>query len=176
MARNTEIKARCADLDRALRRACEHTGNAAELIVQDDTFFACASGRLKLRVLGDGSAQLIHYHRADEAGPKTSDYVIAPCAQPDVMREALARACGVIGRVRKRRWLVMSGRTRIHLDEVEGLGAFIELEVVLAEGEPSELGEAEARALIETLGIAPDDLLTGAYLDLLPAGTPTPAG
>ena len=169
MARNTEIKARCDDLALARQRACALTGKTAELILQDDTFFAGASGRLKLRVLGDGSGQLIHYHRADEAGPRTSDYVIAPCARPDAMREALARAYGVIGRVRKRRWLVMSGRTRIHLDQVEGLGGFIELEVVLAEGEPDEGGTAEAQALIEALGIAPGDLVTGAYLDLLGA-------
>ena len=167
MARNIEIKARCADLAAACRRACDLTGHAAELIEQDDTFFTCASGRLKLRVLGDGTGQLIHYHRPDEAGSKTSDYVIAPCADPDSIRDALARACGVIGRVRKRRWLVMSGRTRIHFDEVEGLGAFIELEVVLADGEPPESGAAEAQTLLARLGIADADLVCGAYLDLL---------
>ena len=175
MARNTEIKARCTDVAAACRQACELTGNRAELILQDDTFFACASGRLKLRVLGDGTGQLIHYHRADEAGPKTSDYIIAPCADPDALREALGRALGVIGRVRKRRWLVMSGRTRIHFDEVEGLGAFIELEVVLADGEPAERGTAEAHVLLTQLGIATGDLVSGAYLDLF-SDLASPAG
>ncbi|HPU54468.1 MAG TPA: class IV adenylate cyclase [Burkholderiaceae bacterium] len=167
MARNIEIKARCADLTLARQHACALTGNAAELIVQDDTFFACASGRLKLRVLGDGSGELIHYHRANEAGPKASHYVIVPCPDPDALRDALARACGVIGRVRKQRWLVMCGRTRIHFDQVEGLGNFIELEVVLAEDEPEAAGVAQAQALIAALRIPPADLLTGAYLDLM---------
>lgn len=169
MPRNVEIKARCANLVQARQRACDFTGKPAELILQDDTFFIAAHGRLKLRVLGDGTGQIIQYHRADEAGPKTSDYVIAPCDQPDLLREALSRACGVLGRVRKRRWLVMAGRTRLHFDEVEGLGSFIEIEVVLADDEPERAGMVEAQTLLARMRIAESNLLTGAYLDLIAA-------
>ena len=86
---------------------------------------------------------------------------------PDTLRDALGLAYGVIGRVRKQRLLFMAGRTRIHLDRVEGLGEFLELEVVLRDGESVEAGMAEAHELLASLQIAPHQLLSGAYLDLL---------
>ena len=87
------------------------------------------------------------------------------------MLAVLAAALPVRGVVRKRRELLLCGRTRIHLDRVEGLGEFLELEVVLAEGEDLAAGEAEARALMARLEVDPGDLVTGAYMDLLGGGT-----
>lgn len=167
MARNVEIKARVADLAAVEARARAIATRGPEDIFQDDTFFHCARGRLKLRDFGDGTGQLIHYSRADEAGPKVSDYVLSPTAAPEALREALARAHGVLGRVVKRRRLYLVDRTRVHLDDVEGLGAFVELEVVLGEDEAKEAGDAVARELMANLGIAGAHLVTGAYLDLL---------
>lgn len=167
MSRNVEIKARVADLGEVERRAVALATGGPAVIHQDDTFFAASRGRLKLRELADGTGQLIHYDRADAAGPKVSDYVLSETASPGSLREALARAHGVLGRVRKVRRLYMAGRTRVHLDEVEGLGAFVELEVVLREGEDAEAGRAEARQLMAALGIGESSLLEGAYLDLL---------
>jgi len=80
-----------------------------QLIHQDDTFFTVPHGRLKLRVFGDGTGELIHYHRADADGPKLSDYVLAPVPEPESLREALTRACGLLGRVKKNRILVLVG-------------------------------------------------------------------
>ncbi len=96
---------------------------------QDDTFFRCDSGRLKLRVFADGNGELIFYRRADEQGPKESFYLLAPTSSPDTLRELLTSAYGQVGRVRKHRTLFLVGRTRVHLDQVEGLGHFLELEV-----------------------------------------------
>lgn len=166
MSRNVEIKARVADLAAVERRAATFA-TGPTVIHQDDTFFATTRGRLKLRELGDGTGQLIHYERPDAAGPKVSDYVLSATPEPATLREALARAYGVEGRVRKVRRLYLAGRTRIHLDEVEGLGRFVELEVVLREGERAEAGRAEAEALMARLGIEPAGLVEGAYLDLL---------
>jgi adenylate cyclase len=142
-------------------------GGTPQRIEQDDTFFVVPHGRLKLRQFADGSGELIHYHRADAAGPKTSDYVRVPAPDPDALREALERAHGSAGRVRKQRTLLLAGRTRIHLDRVEGLGDFLELEVVLRDGEAEADGTAEAQALMARLGVASHDLVEGAYLDLL---------
>ncbi|CUJ08349.1 class IV adenylate cyclase [Achromobacter sp. 2789STDY5608621] len=167
MARNVEIKARVASLAALEPLAAALSGKAPVAIAQDDTFFACPDGRLKLRVFADGKGELIFYRRADAAGPKESFYVISPTASPDTLRDALGLAYGVIGRVRKQRLLFMAGRTRIHLDRVEGLGAFLELEVVLRDGESVEDGMAEAHELLASLQIAPEQLLSGAYLDLL---------
>jgi len=59
------------------------------------------------------------------------------------------------------------GQTRIHIDEVEGLGSFLELEVVLQEGQQPEEGMAIATALMEKLGVKKKDLIAGAYIDLI---------
>ena len=167
---NIEIKARIASVPALLPYAAALAGQGPTVIAQDDTFFRCAHGRLKLRTFADGSGELIFYRRADQAGPKTSHYLRTPTAAPEALRETLAQACGVLGRVVKQRLLFLVGRTRIHLDEVQGLGAFVELEVVLRDGEPAAAGVAEAEALMAGLGIAPADLVDGAYLDLLGAG------
>lgn len=167
MARNIEIKARVASPAAVESLAAALSGREPVAIAQDDTFFACPDGRLKLRAFSDGTGELIFYRRADDTGPKESFYVISPTSSPDTLRDALGLAYGVIGRVRKQRLLFMAGRTRIHLDRVEGLGEFLELEVVLRDGESAEAGMAEARELLASLRIAPEQLVSGAYLDLL---------
>lgn len=170
MARNVEIKARIASVESLRPRARSLADGPEQLIEQDDTFFACAHGRLKLRDFGDGTGELIHYERPDAGGPKLSDYVRAPTSDPAALREALARAQGVIGRVRKHRLLLMAGATRIHLDRVEGLGDFLELEVVLRDGQLEAEGVAIARELLAQLGVEPSQLMASAYLDLLGGG------
>lgn len=168
MARNTEIKARITSVEAMLPIAVALAdGGPPQLIAQDDSFFSVPRGRLKLRVFANGTGELIHYHRADSEGPKVSDYVISAVPDPESMRLALTRANGLLGRVRKQRTLLLAGATRIHLDRVEGLGDFLELEVVLSEEQSEQDGERIAQALMRRLGVQPEDLLRGAYLDLL---------
>ncbi len=167
MARNIEIKARVADMKAMAERASRVAEEGPWRIEQDDTFFGCRDGRLKLRDFGNGSGELIFYRRPDQAGPGQSEYRITPTDDPAGLRAVLTDALGETGRVRKQRILYLAGRTRIHLDRVEGLGDFIELEVVLADGERSATGEAEARYLMERLHIADADLAEVAYVDLL---------
>ncbi len=167
MPSNVEIKARVASLDDIESHARAIATEAPVDLVQDDTFFACANGRLKLRAFPDGRGELIHYVRGDEAGPKASDYHIAATTEPDALRETLARAYGTVGRVRKTRRLYITDRTRIHLDQVEQLGAFVELEVVLREDEDVESGVTAAREIMARLGISESQLVRGAYVDQL---------
>ncbi|MBN1956346.1 MAG: class IV adenylate cyclase [Anaerolineae bacterium] len=169
MATNVEIKARVESWDELQRRAEALSDGPATRLVQEDIFFWTASGRLKLRLLGDGSGQLVYYERADVPGPKPSNYVLFPTANPAPLQALLAAALGVRGVVRKQRWLYRVGQTRLHLDRVEGLGDFVELEVVL-DDEREEDGARIAAALMERLGIAPQDLVEGAYVDLLEQG------
>lgn len=166
-ARNVEIKARVADMDALRARARAAGAVETELIHQRDTFFPTARGRLKLRDFGDGRGELIQYERPDATGPKTSSYRLVATDDPAGLRAALTSALGVEIEVVKRRELWMHGRTRIHLDAVEGLGDFMELEVVLRAGEPVAAGEDEARTLCDRLAIAPGDRVRGAYADLL---------
>jgi predicted adenylyl cyclase CyaB len=170
VARNIEIKARIDSVETLLPRAQAVAGGVPERIAQDDTFFPVPMGRLKLRQFEDGSAELIHYHRADSAEAKASDYVRVPVPDPAALREALARGLGLLGRVRKQRLLLLAGATRIHLDRVEGLGDFMELEVVLAEGQSDAEGQRIADGLMAELGLADAERVAGAYMDLLIAG------
>lgn len=167
MARNIEIKARIASVEALLPVALALADGEPENIEQDDTFFTVPHGRLKLREFADGSAVLVHYHRADGTEARASDYVLVPVPDAPALREALVRANGLLGRVRKRRLLLMKGATRIHLDRVEGLGDFMELEVVLQPGQSDGEGSAIAEALMRELGLADAPRIAGAYLDLL---------
>ena len=167
MARNVEIKARIESVEALTQRAAALADQGPTEIVQDDTFFACANGRLKLRAFSATDGQLIFYQRPDLAGPKESFFLISPTPSPDTLREALTLAYGQTGRVRKHRTLFLAGRTRIHLDRVADLGDFLELEVVMADGEPAEAGVGVAHDLLAKLGIAPSQLIERAYVDLL---------
>ncbi|MFN0152271.1 MAG: class IV adenylate cyclase [bacterium] len=196
MPSNVEIKARARDplaLRDAAARLC---GSAPATLQQEDTFFATPRGRLKLRVIAScasptsgaaipasaPSAELIYYERANAHGPRESAYVISPVSDVATMRETLARAFGITGVVRKTRTLYLAEQTRIHLDEVEALGAFVELETVLRPSQSIEDGARVTEALMQTLGISRDDLIDRAYVDLLQdrskirVGTPSSRG
>ncbi len=167
MPRNIEIKARVADPARMLDAILKVADRGPTVFAQDDTFFACPNGRLKLRTFAEGEGQLIFYRRDDVGGPKLSEFFITATAEPDALRGLLSLAYGVVGRVKKTRTLCFAGATRIHLDDVEGLGHFLELEVVLAPGQSMDYGDAIARDLMAKLSIDASSLMTGAYVDLL---------
>jgi predicted adenylyl cyclase CyaB len=170
MARDIEIKARVASIDALIPQVAALADQGPVEIDQDDTFFLCTTGRLKLRTLSEDSGELIFYRRPDTPGPKESFYVRAATSSPDSLREALSLAYGLAGRVRKHRTLYQCGRTRIHLDRVEGLGEFLELEVVLQEGESAHAGVQEAQRLLAVLGITADQRVPDAYVDLIKRG------
>ena len=167
MSRNIEIKARAPDLQSLTKAVATIATDGPIEIRQDDSFFRCDTGRLKLRDFGDGTGELIFYQRPDSVEARESFYLRSLTSTPDALRESLALAYGVTGRVIKQRTLYLVGRTRVHLDRVDGLGEFVELEVVLREDEPPSSGEEEAHALMRQLGIAREHLLACAYVDLL---------
>ncbi|MCX7019359.1 MAG: class IV adenylate cyclase [bacterium] len=167
MPSNIEIKARAANLDE-LRAAVESlSGGSCETFHQEDIFFLCPAGRLKLRILGENAGELIFYTRPDTAEAKQSHYDIYRMSEPQQLRKILTAALGETVTVRKRRRVYMAGQTRIHLDEVEGLGTFMELEVVLRPGQEPEEGRAIAAELMAKLGVREADLVSCAYADLL---------
>ncbi len=182
MPRNVEVKASVRDLEAVRERAEQLSGGPGILLKHEDIFFRVPTGRLKLRLEDEGRGQLIFYERPDSPGPRQSTYWLAGTEAPEALKEVLRRALGVIGAVRKQRTLHMVGQTRVHLDEVEGLGCFVEIEVVVREDQSPEEGAAVARKLMQAMGIGKDDLVEGAYLDLLNArrcdrqDTPQPHG
>ena len=167
MPRNIEIKARIDSIAALSPIVAALADSGPVHIAQDDTFFACETGRLKLRAFSASEGELIFYRRANQHGPKESFYVRSPSASPDTLREALSLAYGQTGRVIKQRTLFLIGRTRVHLDQVEGLGDFIELEVVLEDDEAAAVGINEAHALMAQLGAGQSQLIDEAYVDLL---------
>jgi predicted adenylyl cyclase CyaB len=167
VSRNIEIKARVEDVAAMRAKVTRLADHGPVEIAQDDTFFTCAQGRLKLRTLADDTGELIFYQRPDQAGPKESTFIVSPTVAPESLRDVLSLAYGQTGRVRKQRTLFRLGRTRVHLDRVEGLGDFLELEVVLSDGESAAAGIAEAERIMAALGIDAAQLVEGAYLDLL---------
>jgi predicted adenylyl cyclase CyaB len=167
MPANIEIKARVRDFAALQSRAAALSETPVEVIPQEDTFFHSPTGRLKLRQLAPARAQLVYYERPDQDGPKRSNYHLFETDDPQNLKTTLAFALGVRGVVRKTRRLYLAGQTRIHLDDVEGLGQFMELEVVLRPDQSDEDGRQVAADLMEKLGVLPGDLLEGAYMDLL---------
>ena len=166
MPANIEIKARARNYLEIKSRAEKMSDTPVEVIPQEDTFFNTPQGRLKLRVLAD-HAQLIYYTRPDQDGPKRSDYHITRSTDPQNLKRVLELAYGIRGVLRKTRYLYLLGQTRLHLDDVEGLGYFIELEVVLEDGQTDAEGEKIAEDLMAALGVERGDLIDGAYMDLL---------
>jgi homotetrameric cytidine deaminase len=166
MARvNLELKARDGDPAASAARclalgACDHG-----VLSQRDTYFFSRRGRLKLREQGADGSELIAYRRPDASEPAESTYVLAPVSAPEAVAEALDAGLGTVVVVAKRRRLFLWDGVRIHLDEVEGLGTFIEFEVV--DPESGEAAHEMVARLRESLAIEDDALVAEGYADLL---------
>ena len=174
-SRNLELKARCADLARAARLA-EGLGARREWTKrQTDTYFHVLRGRLKLREQDGNPAELIAYERPDEADVRASDYQIVTVPDPAALTSALARVLGVRVVVAKRRTLYLWHNVRIHLDEVDGLGTFIEFEAVLRTPEDEVASPGLLVGLTHALGIVDADRVGSSYSDLLDSGAECPS-
>jgi adenylate cyclase class IV len=171
-ARNLELKVECAaaGLAPVIERAYAAGIGPFTTLYQTDTYFAVPAGRLKLREIqcgGERSAELIAYDRPDATGPRWSEYHRVPVdpAQVEPLIAALLATCGLLTVVRKRREVAISGRTRIHLDDVDGLGAFVELETVLADDDDKPAGD-ELASMARALGLTALVPVAGSYSDL----------
>jgi predicted adenylyl cyclase CyaB len=167
MATNIEIKAILPDPARAAEIAARLAGAPPQIIPQEDVFFRSEGARLKLRILGPDSGELIGYERANIPDARSSRYTIARTSDPHALLEILAATLGTIGAVRKVRHLYLVGQTRIHIDKVEGLGTFLELEVVLRPGQSEVEGRRIAAELFAEFALQPGHLIGEAYVDLL---------
>ncbi len=167
MAKNIEIKARYHDLDRARRIAGQLGAEHLVTMQQVDTYFRVPAGRLKLREQEPGIDQLVFYRRPDRPQPKVSDYQVVLVEDAAGMRRLLSDALGTLVNVRKRRELWQVDNVRIHLDEVEELGTFIEFEVMVMDGHAEEECLVQAEELLRAFGIGDEGLISGSYADLI---------
>lgn len=161
-----ELKARYEDLGkaRALLRGAEHVGTFRQV----DSYFSLGERRLKLRsVEGRKDGQLVYYERPDQGGVKESRVLLADLADAETVLEILKLTFPLQVEVRKTREIYRLQGVQIHLDEVKGLGRFIEFEKALA----SEAEREEGRKALENLRayfqIPPEDLMASSYSDLL---------
>jgi adenylate cyclase class 2 len=167
LARNIELKARLHDLA-AARNVAQRLATASLGIQQQtDTYFHCRRGRLKLREITGQIAQLVSYERADQVDAKGSDYQLIDVPDPAALKHALSAALGVRIVVAKRREIYLVDNVRVHLDEVAGLGEFLEFEAVLSPGRDDASGHQQLLELQAAFGIRPGDLLAVSYADLL---------
>lgn len=168
--RNLEIKVRCTGLDAVRDRAVELSARDAGILRATDTYFHVRHGRLKLRETEGGPlAQLIAYDRPDEASSRYSDYHITPIPDPAGLKLALGSTLGVLITVTKSRHLWLYGETRIHLDRIDGLGDFVELETVMR-GQPEAAARAEHHMVKGALGLDRCDVVGSSYSDLILQG------
>ena len=168
MARNVEIKLRVDDHQGLVQRLRTLGGaRDAGILEQRDVFFHCPRGRLKLRLVPGSPAQLIHYERADAATLRGSQYTLVETADGDALCATLDAVLGRRGEVRKRRRLFLLDNVRIHLDEVEGLGRFVEIEAVVDPTHDEAACHARARELLGALGLGDAPTEACAYIDLL---------
>ena len=165
--RNLEIKIPVRDFHRILRRVTRVLGRPPARVDQRDTFFHVPRGRLKLRETTSGNHELIYYLRPDQEGGRVSCYETATVAEPAPLKRLLAQALGVRGVVCKRRFIGLLPGVRIHLDEVQNLGTFLEIEIQLADGETAAEARPRLEALLAQLGVEEEQGIAPAYIDLL---------
>ncbi len=158
------------DLPRARAAALVLGAVPHSVELQRDTFFCAPHGRLKLREIEGKPAYLIGYRRADACATRVSEYTLVSVPEPGAMRQALADTLGVWLCVRKRREILLWDHVRIHLDEVAGLGSFVEFEAVLTGplGNPDQaLGARRIADLCSAMAITREHEVAVAYADLL---------
>lgn len=165
--RNIELKARIADYDAAHRVATSIATMRLSAQHQIDTYFHCHHGRLKLRQIDGLRAELVWYTRPDQDGPKASDYQLMPLSNPETLKAALTAALGVRAVVEKRREIFLYHNVRIHLDDVVGLGQFLEFEAVLGPEVDDTTGRAQLDSLMHHFAISPNDLLPKSYGEMV---------
>ena len=165
--RNVELKARDPDPGRSLD-VCRALGAEEHgELWQRDTYFTVPVGRLKLREQRPGAAHLIQYNRDDSLEQRESRYRVASVAEPDTMVAVLGTALGVRVVVTKRRRLFLCGPVRVHLDEVKGLGCFLEFEAVAPAGSDLTNERQLVAELRDAFGVSDDRLIATGYADQL---------
>ena len=169
MPRNVEVKARLADPAAARATVTRLGARPAGIEPQVDRYYELDGGwRVKLRSIPGRDAELIRYRRPETEAVRASDYEVTP------VRDQAARRCLVpkgrpLVTVRKRREVLLLDNVRIHLDEVAGLGTFLELEAMVDDAHDDATCRRQVAAITAALGLGEDDFIRASYAELLRA-------
>jgi len=170
---NVEIKARCATPDAIRQYLLTHDAEFRGLDQQTDTYFQVLNGRLKLRE-GNIENNLIQYNRPDQAGPKNSDFKLVKVPDAAGLKAALTASLGIKVVVQKKREIYFIGNVKFHVDEVPGLGSFVEIEagnIGVGAGFDQPALLQQCQHYMSELGIRDEDLIQVSYSDMLLAAS-----
>jgi adenylate cyclase, class 2 len=164
---NVEIKAKCRDASFVRNYLFSKGAVCKGTDEQTDTYFNVPNGRLKLRE-GNIENNLIFYERSDQQGPKSSHFNLVKVEDAKGLKETLARSNGIKVVVKKRREIYYIANVKFHIDEVEQLGSFLEIEAgnLLADLSPGQLHE-QCDLYIKEFGIREEDMVSVSYSDML---------
>ena len=164
---NIEIKAKCSNADQIRSYLADNQAEFKGTDEQTDTYFNVTNGRLKLR---EGSIEnnLIFYQRANHAGPKSSHFHLVKVEDTGGLKEVLAKSTGIKVVVKKKREIYYIRNVKFHIDEVRGLGSFVEIEAgnILADLSKEKLQE-QCDFYMKEFGIKAEDLVRFSYSDML---------
>ena len=163
--KNLELKSKCVNMEKLRRLMFELGAEHQKTMHQIDTYFNVPKGRLKLREIDGEMAQLVYYERADESASRYSNYSIVEITDASGFKQMM-NAIGVKAVVDKVRELWMYGNTRIHVDDVDGLGHFVELETVITNQTNTE-AQAEHHFVKRALEIDDVEIVPVSYSDLI---------
>jgi predicted adenylyl cyclase CyaB len=166
MPMNVEIKARIPNTAIAMSALCALGAECSATLHQEDTLFAVPRGRLKMRCDEEGVCELVYYRRENQTGPCISSYFRQPLTNPSNKKAELQSLFGIKKIVRKRRLVFIACGARVHIDDVEGLGQFLEIEVPFDRKADAHRAAHLTRMLMMRLSISDRDLIAGAYEDL----------
>jgi adenylate cyclase class IV len=164
---NVEFKAELRDVELA-RRQCEALGaSCMGEVIQTDTYFRVPDGRLKRREVVGQPSEWVFYHRANGLQPRVSNFVILTDDEAERKWGTVSLRPWLV--VRKKRELWRFDNVRIHLDDVEGLGRFIEFEARVLRGRTARGCTKMVARLREKFGLAMGEPVSVSYSDLVAA-------
>src|SRR5688500_8294654 len=164
---NVEIKAKCDNPSGIRNYLLANKAEFKGVDEQADTYFNVRNGRLKLRE-GNIENNLIFYERTNQAGPKNSHFHLVKVEDAKAMKEVLTKSIGVKIVVKKKREIYYISNVKFHIDEVPGLGSFVEIEAgnILADLSQQQLKE-QCDFYLKEFRIPETDLVEVSYSDML---------
>lgn len=164
---NIEIKAKSNNQDAIREILKSKNANFKGVDHQIDTYFKVNNGRLKLRE-GKIENHLIHYQRENKEGPKQSDVTLFKSNPKSSLKEILTKALGILVVVNKKREIYFIDNVKFHIDVVEDLGTFVEIEAI---GNNGTIGKdkllEQCQFFLDLFKISQEDLVSVSYSDLL---------
>lgn len=160
------IKARCTDPAAAESILLQHKADYKGLDVQTDTFYEVDAGKLKHRQ-GNIENVLMHYNRQQCGSAKKTEVLLYLKNPSAATIDQICSGKQVLAQVKKLRKIFFIENVKFHIDQLDGLGHFIEIEAIDLEGALGiEILQQQCSFYKELLQIADEDLINDSYIDI----------